>query len=192
LVLKPEEDAGASLTLRIRAVPKANPRKITDAFVDSLGGGAHSAHDPIQLSCLREQDASGELAHPEVASDERRQLRFAERLLVRRAQRSEVVEARGTLEERGVVGDHGAPFTGRDGLVDLQAVDADVTERAERFAPVAAAYALGAVLDDAEPVFSRNGDTPVHVGRITLKVSYQDDLRARRDPRHDVRRVEIE
>ena len=87
---------------------------------------SHRGDNPVQLAELREEHAAGEFAHAVVRAEVGLEARFASQLRVRGAEAAEVVKAGGALKEDRIVGDDGSAFPGGDGLVQLQAVDADV------------------------------------------------------------------
>ena len=124
--------------------------------------------------------------------DERLEVRAAHQFVVETAQASEVVETRGALEYGGIVHHDGAAFARCDGLVQLQAVDADVADGADWSPFVARADALSAILEHFHVVFAGNGQNAVEIGRVALQVHRHDQLRLRSNPALDVVRIDVE
>src|SRR5207302_7260775 len=105
--------------------PKLNPRHVAQSFVHSLSVRAYSTDDCVELTRLRQQHSTRELAHAEIRADKPVQLLFADLLLMRRAQSAQIVEARRTLEQHRIRSHNRPAFARRHRLVELQTVDAN-------------------------------------------------------------------
>src|SRR5262249_55723930 len=141
---------------------------VADTGIDLPRIAPHSFNDAVQLAKLSQQHATTEFIHTVIRAEEPIQVRFADLLLVRRTQRAQIMKTRSGLEEKRVVGYYRAALACGNGFVYLQAVDSNVADGSDRPALVGGAYALCAVLDDAQPVFSRYCQNRVHVTRVAL------------------------
>ena len=157
-----------------------------------LGGiAAQRAADGFQLLHLAAEHGAGELVHAEVRGGEGGQQSAIELFLVGRFRRAaHVVEPQRPFEQRRVVAGDRAALARGDGFAQLEAVDAHVADAADILALVASAAALGAVFQQEDFMFARDGEQCVQIGGAALQVAGDDRLGARRDAVLDVCRVD--
>src|ERR1051326_1510940 len=143
---KVDENARTDLSRLVKSTPEADTRQVSESLVYLRRIRAHRADDAVQFANLCQQHSPSEFAHPEVRPDEPIELGLSESLLGWSTKSAEVVEPCGTFKQSRIRGHHCSTFTGRNGLVQLEAVDTDITDRPHGLALVRRAHALRAIL----------------------------------------------
>lgn len=103
-----------------------------------------------------------------------------------------VMRRKGTFEKLVLVGHHQAAFPAGDVLIQLQAEDRHVTDAAELAAAIAAAVALGAILQHLHAVLVGERHDPVHVAGGAGHVDGHDDRGALGDALAQRHGIEVE
>src|SRR5262245_20061941 len=107
-------------------------------------------------------------------------------------QGSQVVEASGPFEQDGIIGDNSATLSCSDCLVQLKAVDSDVSDRPQRAAFVAGSDTLSTVLQDLELMLVGDAHDAVHIAGIPLKMNHHDHLGLWSDLAFNIHWVDVE
>jgi hypothetical protein len=101
--------------------------------------------------------------HPIIQSDEIRHLRLAENLAVIGPHQAEIVKSHCALVEYSIICNNCSALSGRDHLVQLEAIDAYVPQAAQPLALVLRAEALSRVLQQLHVLVLGDGLDPVDV-----------------------------